>query len=239
MEQHPGPGAGGARSWPSPSWGGGGGSVTSVVLAILSALFFATYAVWASGRPPRWAPSWSPRQLPLREHGAASPPSWATAMAAPTGPWGWTCSRTSPDPGPHRESLPYLLFIGIVSTGLGYVFHMFAIEKTSATHGSLVFSSSPSWPLWWPWRCWGRPSPDPWSWGSSSWREPHGHPARIPPQPKKGSPYPNTKESDPLCLPPAIDPTTCWEHFQLLLQHPPVGTRHRPAGRDQIPAMPN
>ena len=45
--------------------------------------------------------------------------------------------------GINLQSLPYLLFIGIVSTGLGYVFHMFAIEKTSATHGSLVFFFKP------------------------------------------------------------------------------------------------
>ena len=41
------------------------------------------------------------------------------------------------------ESLPYFLFIGIVNCAGGYVFHMLAIEKTSATHGSLVFFFKP------------------------------------------------------------------------------------------------
>ncbi len=41
------------------------------------------------------------------------------------------------------QSLPYFLFIGIVNSAAGYVFHMLAIEKTSATHGSLVFFFKP------------------------------------------------------------------------------------------------
>ena len=41
------------------------------------------------------------------------------------------------------QTLPYFLFIGIVNTALGYVFHMLAIEKTSAIHGSLVFFFKP------------------------------------------------------------------------------------------------
>ena len=41
------------------------------------------------------------------------------------------------------RTLPYFLFIGIVNTALGYVFHMLAIEKTSAIHGSLVFFFKP------------------------------------------------------------------------------------------------
>ena len=41
------------------------------------------------------------------------------------------------------ETLPYFLFIGIVNTAAGYVFHMLAIEKTSAIYGSLVFFFKP------------------------------------------------------------------------------------------------
>lgn len=41
------------------------------------------------------------------------------------------------------KTLPYFLFIGIVNCAAGYVFHMLAIEKTSATHGSLVFFFKP------------------------------------------------------------------------------------------------
>lgn len=42
-----------------------------------------------------------------------------------------------------KESLPYFLFVGIVNTAAGYVFHMLAIEKTSAIYGSLVFFFKP------------------------------------------------------------------------------------------------
>lgn len=41
------------------------------------------------------------------------------------------------------KSLPYFLFVGIINSAAGYVFHMLAIEKTSATHGSLVFFFKP------------------------------------------------------------------------------------------------
>jgi len=41
------------------------------------------------------------------------------------------------------QTLPYFLFVGIVNTAAGYVFHMLAIEKTSAIHGSLVFFFKP------------------------------------------------------------------------------------------------
>ena len=41
------------------------------------------------------------------------------------------------------ETLPYFLFVGIVNTAAGYVFHMLAIEKTSAIYGSLVFFFKP------------------------------------------------------------------------------------------------
>lgn len=41
------------------------------------------------------------------------------------------------------QSLPYFLFIGIVNCAAGYVFHMLAIEKTSATYGSFVFFFKP------------------------------------------------------------------------------------------------
>ena len=40
-------------------------------------------------------------------------------------------------------SLPYFLFIGVVNCAAGYVFHMLAIEKTGATHGRLVFFFKP------------------------------------------------------------------------------------------------
>ena len=41
------------------------------------------------------------------------------------------------------ETTPYFLFICLVYCAAGYVFHMMAIEKTSATYGSLVFFFKP------------------------------------------------------------------------------------------------
>lgn len=45
--------------------------------------------------------------------------------------------------GINTTTLPHFLFIGVVNCAGGYVFHMLAIEKTSATHGSLVFFFKP------------------------------------------------------------------------------------------------
>ena len=41
------------------------------------------------------------------------------------------------------QTLPYFLLIGVMNTAAGYVFHMLAIEKTSAIHGNLVFFFKP------------------------------------------------------------------------------------------------
>lgn len=40
-------------------------------------------------------------------------------------------------------SLPWLLYIGAVNTGLGFVFHMLAMEKTSAQTASIVYFLKP------------------------------------------------------------------------------------------------
>ena len=45
--------------------------------------------------------------------------------------------------GLNPQTLPHFLFVSIVNTAAGYVFHMLAIEKTSAIHGSLVFFFKP------------------------------------------------------------------------------------------------
>ena len=94
--------------------------------------------------------------------------------------------------GINLQSLPYLLFIGIVSTGLGYVFHMFAIEKTSATHGGLVFFFKPILAPLVALAVLGEAITGPMVLGIVFFLagEPYGHPAGIPPQPKKGAPYP-------------------------------------------------
>ncbi|MDY3014725.1 MAG: DMT family transporter [Evtepia sp.] len=41
------------------------------------------------------------------------------------------------------ETLPYFLFLAVVNTAGGYVFHMLAVETTSATYGSLAFFFKP------------------------------------------------------------------------------------------------
>lgn len=40
-------------------------------------------------------------------------------------------------------SLPWLLYLGAINTGLGFVFHMLAMEKTSAQTASLIFFLKP------------------------------------------------------------------------------------------------
>lgn len=41
------------------------------------------------------------------------------------------------------RSLPWLLYLGAINTGLGFVFHMLAMEKTSAQTASLIFFLKP------------------------------------------------------------------------------------------------
>ena len=127
--------------------GGGGGSVTSVVLAILSALFFATYAVLGK----RETAQVGTIVVTCGSFLFGSVELLVLLLLGHTGPVSSFYGAVGLDmfqdvpllQGINLQSLPYLLFIGIVSTGLGYVFHMFAIEKTSATHGSLVFFFKP------------------------------------------------------------------------------------------------
>ena len=127
--------------------GGGGGSLLSVVLAILAALFFALYAVLGKRETAQVGTIvvtcgsflfGSVELLVLLLLGHTG------AVSSFYGAVGLDMFQDVPLLlGINLQSLPYLLFIGIVSTGLGYVFHMFAIEKTSATHGSLVFFFKP------------------------------------------------------------------------------------------------
>jgi len=42
-----------------------------------------------------------------------------------------------------RASLPWLLYLGVISTGLGFVFHMLAMEKTGAQTASIAFFLKP------------------------------------------------------------------------------------------------
>lgn len=41
------------------------------------------------------------------------------------------------------QTLPYFLFIALINCAAGYVFHMLAIEKTSAAHASFIFFIKP------------------------------------------------------------------------------------------------
>lgn len=63
-------------------------------------------------------------------------------------------------------TLPYFLFIGIVNCAAGYVFHMLAIEKTSAIHGSLVFFFKPILAPLIALGILGKPLPPTWPWAS-------------------------------------------------------------------------
>ena len=127
--------------------GGGGGSLLSVVLAILAALFFALYAVLGK----RETAQVGTIVVTCGSFLFGSVELLVLLLLGHTGPVSSFYGAVGLDmfqdvpllQGINLQSLPYLLFIGIVSTGLGYVFHMFAIEKTSATHGSLVFFFKP------------------------------------------------------------------------------------------------
>lgn len=189
--------------------GGGGGSLLSVVLAILAALFFALYAVLGKRETAQVGTIVvTCRQLPLRQCWSC----WCSFSWAHTGPVlvllrgggaGYVPGRP-PAQGINLQSLPYLLFIGIVSTGLGYVFHMFAIEKTSATHGSLVFFFKPILAPLVALAVLGEAITGPMVLGIVFFLA--GSLMGILPEflrnRRKAAPYPNTKESDPLCLPP-------------------------------------
>ncbi len=117
----------------------------------------------------------------LFEHGAASPPSpahcpWAALLR---GRGAWT-SRTSPDPGPHRESLP-LPPSSSASSALAWAMCSTCSpsKRPVPPMGSLVSSFKPILAPLVALAVLGEAITGPMVRGSSSWREPHGHPARI------------------------------------------------------------
>lgn len=122
-------------------------SLTSVVLAVLSALFFALYAVLGKKKTAQVG-SIVVTCCSFLLGGAEL---LVLLLVGRTGVGaglyqaiGLDCFCDVPFfQGINGESLPYFLFIGIVNCAGGYVFHMLAIEKTSATHGSLVFFFKP------------------------------------------------------------------------------------------------
>ena len=122
-------------------------SLTSVVLAVLSALFFALYAVLGKKKTAQVG-SIVVTCCSFLLGGAEL---LVLLLVGRTGVGaglyqaiGLDCFCDVPFfQGINGESLPYFLFIGIVNCAGGYVNHMQAIEKTSATHGSLVFFFKP------------------------------------------------------------------------------------------------
>lgn len=128
-------------------FGRGQVSLTSVVLAVLSALFFALYAVLGKKKTAQVG-SIVVTCCSFLLGGAEL---LVLLLVGRTGVGaglyqaiGLDCFCDVPFfQGITGESLPYFLFIGIVNCAGGYVFHMLAIEKTSATHGSLVFFFKP------------------------------------------------------------------------------------------------
>lgn len=120
--------------------GGSAVSLSSVALAVLAALFFAAYAVLGKRQTARTGSFlWGGLEL-----GALLLLGRTEVGSALFGQLGLTMFQDVPFlQGLTGQTLPYFLFIGIVNTALGYVFHMLAIEKTSAIHGSLVFFFKP------------------------------------------------------------------------------------------------
>ena len=127
--------------------GGSAVSLSSVALAVLAALFFAAYAVLGKRQTARTGSLvvtcgsflWGGLEL-----GALLLLGRTEVGSALFGQLGLTMFQDVPFlQGLTGQTLPYFLFIGIVNTALGYVFHMLAIEKTSAIHGSLVFFFKP------------------------------------------------------------------------------------------------
>ena len=106
--------------------GGGGGSLLSVVLAILAALFFALYAVLGK----RETAQVGTIVVTCGSFLFGSVELLVLLLLGHTGPVSSFYGAVGLDmfqdvpllQGINLQSLPYLLFIGIVSTGLGYVF---------------------------------------------------------------------------------------------------------------------
>ena len=128
-------------------FGGGEISPLSVALTILSALFFSLYAVMGKkktqqvGRIVVTCCSFLFGSLELCALLLLGRTGVGAALYQAVG-LEFFC-QVPFFQGLTAATLPYFLFIGVINTAAGYVFHMLAIEKTSATHGSLVFFFKP------------------------------------------------------------------------------------------------
>lgn len=128
-------------------FGGGEISLTSILLTILSALLFALYSVLGKRKTAKVGSI----VVTCCSFLFGSLELCALLLLGHTGPGRSLYQAVNLEvfcdvpflQGLNAATLPYFLFIGIVNCAAGYVFHMLAIEKTSATHGSLVFFFKP------------------------------------------------------------------------------------------------
>ncbi|MBR5534517.1 MAG: DMT family transporter [Ruminiclostridium sp.] len=119
----------------------------SLVMVLLAALFFSLYTVLSKRKTARM----SSIVVTCFSFLFGSVELFAILLLGHTGPGAALYEKVGLDilcgvpflQGFSRETLPYFLFICLVYCAIGYVFHMMAIEKTSATLGSLVFFFKP------------------------------------------------------------------------------------------------
>lgn len=129
-------------------FGGAEVSLLSVCLTLLAALLFALYSVLGKKRAPRVGSIavtscsfilGGLELLVLILLGYTAP---GMALYRAMGLESLFC-QVPFSQGFSAESLPWFLFISFVNCAAGYVFHMLAIEKTSAIHASLIFFFKP------------------------------------------------------------------------------------------------
>jgi drug/metabolite transporter (DMT)-like permease len=119
----------------------------SLVMVLLAALFFSLYSVLSKRKTARM----SSITVTCFSFLFGSVELFLILLLGHTGPGRAVFQKLSLDilcdvpflQGFSMETLPYFLFICIVYCAVGYVFHMMAIEKTSATYASLVFFFKP------------------------------------------------------------------------------------------------
>ena len=120
---------------------------TSIILALLAALFFSLYSVLSKRKTAKM----SSIVVTCCSFLFGSAELLVILLLGHTGPGAALFQTMGLEvlcgvpflQGFSLETTPYFLFICLVYCAVGYVFHMMAIEKTSATYGSLVFFFKP------------------------------------------------------------------------------------------------
>ncbi len=120
---------------------------TSIILALLAALFFSLYSVLSKRKTAKM----SSIVVTCFSFLFGSAELLVILLLGHTGPGDALFQTMGLEvlcgvpflQGFSLETTPYFLFICLVYCAAGYVFHMMAIEKTSATYGSLVFFFKP------------------------------------------------------------------------------------------------